>query len=59
LSESFNNKVYTRGVDFTNILRPAFTIKNPKSAKKTDSLTVLCALLGPAGVKALSKMLEK
>jgi len=32
------------GVDFTDILRAAFKPADPKSIKKTDSLTVLFAL---------------
>jgi len=57
------------GVDFTNILFEAFTHADPKSAKKTDSLTcyvhlwdlldLLCALMGSARVKASRKMLVK
>ncbi len=38
----------TPGVDFTNILCAAFRHTDPKSAKKTDSLTVFFALLGSA-----------
>jgi hypothetical protein len=46
-------------VNFTNILLKAFNRADPKSAKKTDSLSVFFALLGSAGVKALLKMLVK
>jgi len=47
----------TRGVDFTNVLREAFMQQDPKSAKKTDRLTVIIVLLGFARVKASSKVL--
>jgi len=39
-------------VDFNNILRTALTSADPKSAKKTDCLTVFFALWGSARVKA-------
>jgi len=39
------------GVDFTNILCPAFTQTDLKSAKKTDGLTVFFVLLGSAQKK--------
>jgi hypothetical protein len=38
---------FLNNMDFTNILRAAFTLADPKSAKKTDALTVFFALLGP------------
>jgi hypothetical protein len=47
------------GVDFTNILRPAFMPEDLKRAEKTDSLMVFFAFLGSSGVKAISKMLVK
>jgi hypothetical protein len=47
------------GVDFTNILCTAFTRADPKSAKKTDCLTVLFVLLRSVHVKAARKMLMK
>ncbi len=47
------------GVIFTNILCKAFMYGDSKSAKKTDSLTVVFVLLGSAHVKALRKMLVK
>ena len=47
------------GVDFTNILRAAFTIADPKSTKKLLDLTVFFALLVSAGVKAARRMLMK
>ncbi len=43
--ESLNNKP---GVNFINILRMPFMRSDPKSAKKTDSLTVFFVLLGSA-----------
>jgi len=46
----------TSGVNFTKILRPAFTRVDLKRAKRTDSLT---ALLGSMHVKASRKMLVK
>jgi hypothetical protein len=46
------------GVKFTNILRAAFMHSDPKSAKKTDSLTYF-ALLGSERVKAAPKMFVK
>jgi len=52
-------KSTTPGINFTNILFKAFTLKDPKSAKKTDYLTVFFALLGSASVKASRKMLVK
>jgi hypothetical protein len=47
------------GVTFTNILQAAFSRADPKNAKKTDRLSVLCALLGSARVKAALRMLMK
>jgi len=47
------------GVNYTNILHEAFTCADPKSAKKTDSLTVIFGLLGFAHVKAARKMMVK
>ncbi len=46
-------------VNFINVLQAAFTLTDPKSAKKTDNLTVFFALLGSSGAKAACKMLEK
>jgi len=57
-------------VDFTNILRSAFTRPDPESAvafmrpdpkrtKKTDGLTVFIVVLGSVLVKAARKMLAK
>jgi len=43
-------------VNFTNILRKAFTYTDPKSAKKTESLTVFFALWESARVKAACKI---
>ncbi len=46
-------------INFTNTLSAAFTCTDPKSAKKTVSLTVFFAILGSAHVKAARKMLVK
>jgi len=46
-------------VNFTNILGTAFTPTDPKSAKKTDGLTVFFVLLGSVLVKAMCEMLVK
>jgi len=46
-------------VDFTNILHTVFTCADPKGTKKTDSLTVLIALLRSALIKSARKMLVK
>jgi len=43
-------------VNFINIRSKAFTCKDPKSAKKTDSLTVCFALFESAWTKAASTM---
>ncbi len=45
-----------QGVNFTNILNAAFKNADPKSAKKTDSLTVFFALLGFVLAKALQTL---
>ncbi len=50
---------FTPGVNFTNSLCSTFMGTDPKSVKKTDSLTIFFALLGSACVKALRKMLVK
>ena len=49
----------TPGVNFTNILRAAFTRADPKSAKKTVKLSSFIALLGSARVKAARRTLVK
>jgi len=49
----------TLEVDFINILRAAFERADPKSAQKTDNLTVFFALLGSAHVKAARRTLMK
>ena len=46
-------------VNFTNILRAAFTLADPKSAKKLLNLTAFFALLVSAGVKAARRTLMK
>jgi len=46
-------------VNFTNILRAAFTRADPKSANKQLNLTVFFALLGSARVKAARRTLVK
>jgi len=47
------------GVDFTNILRPAFKRAGPKSTKNIVKLLVFFAPLGSARIKAVLKMLVK
>jgi hypothetical protein len=47
------------GVNFTNVLRAAFTREDPKSAKKLLNLIVFLALLGSVPVKAAHRMLVK
>ena len=47
------------GVNFTNVIRAAFTRADPKSAKKLLKLTVFFVLLGSARVKAAGRMLVK
>jgi len=57
--DSFGRKNISIRSDFTNILREAFTQTDPKSAKKTDGLTVFFVLLGSARIKGFRKMLVK
>jgi len=47
------------GFNFINILLAALAHADPKSAKKTDNLTVFLMLLGSAHVKAARRMLLK
>ena len=47
------------GVNFTNVLRAAFTRADPKSAKKTVKLSSFIVLLGSARVKAACRTLVK
>ena len=49
----------TLGVNFSNILRAAFTYANPRSAKKTVNLTIFFVLLGSMCVKAANRRLMK
>ncbi len=46
-------------LEVVNMFSAAFTRTDPKSAKKTDSLTVFFALLGSASVKGELNMLMK
>ena len=46
-------------VNFINVLRAAFTLADPKSAKKLLDLTVFFALFMSLGVKAARRMLMK
>jgi len=46
-------------VDFTNTLRAAFKLTDPKTVKDTDDLTVFFAHLGSARVKTARKTLVK
>jgi len=47
------------GINFINILRAAFTNPDPKSAKKSDDMTLFFVLLGSAHVIAVGKNLVK
>ena len=47
------------GVNFINVLRAAFTLADPKSAKKTVKSISFFALLGSASVKAACRTLVK
>jgi hypothetical protein len=47
------------GVNFTNVLRTAFTLVDLKSVKKIENLTVFFTLLGSAHVKAARRPLVK
>jgi len=47
------------GVNFTNVLRAAFTLKDPKSRKIQASRQYLIVLLGSSNVEAANKMLMK
>ena len=51
--------VLSAGVNFTNVLRAAFTRADPKSAKKLLNLTVFFALLGSLRGKAARRTLVK
>ena len=52
-------KITRPRVNFINILRGAFTRRDPKSTKKDSQVKQLFALLGSLGVKAACKMLIK
>ena len=52
-------QVLLPGVNFTNVLRAAFALVDPISAKKLLNLTVFFALLGFAHVKAARRTLVK
>jgi len=49
----------TPGVIFINVLRAAFDHADPKSAKRTDNLTVFFVFLVSACVKAACRTLMK
>ena len=53
------NNWFRPGVNFTKVLKAAFTPADPESAKKTVKLSSFFALLGSSSVKAASKMLVK
>jgi len=55
----YERPLHMPGVDFTNVLWPDFLLEDPKSANKTDNLTVFFTLLGSAHAKASRKMLVK
>jgi len=52
-------RVETSGVNFTNIIRAALMLADPKSAKKLLDLMIFFALLVSAQIKAAHKMLMK
>ena len=52
-------QTFLPGVNFTNVLRAAFTRTDPKSAIKLLNLTVFHVLLGSARVKAACRMMVK
>ena len=56
---SFAFSKFSLGVNFTNVLRAAFTLTDPKSAKKLLNLTVFFALLGSTIAKAAHRTLVK
>jgi len=58
-AESETSCSYRSSVNFTNILRAAFTLADPESVKKIDNLTVFSTLLGSARVKAVRRTLMK
>jgi hypothetical protein len=47
------------GLSFINVLRTAFTLKDPKSVKKTVKLSIFFTYLGSMSVKAVRRMLMK
>ena len=53
------NYRWAPGVNFTNVLRVAFTPADLKSAIKLHNMTVFFALLGSVGVKATRRTLVK
>ena len=55
----FNSCMRRPGFNFTNVLRAAFTLADPKSAKKLLNLTVFFALLGSMSAKAARRTLVK
>ena len=52
-------KVAAAGVNFTNILRAAFTHADPKSAKKTVKSSIFFVLSGSKRVKAAHKHIDE
>ena len=59
LNVNFQKKFWWPGVNFANILRAAFALVGPKSAKKTVKLSSFIAVLGSARKKAAHRMLVK
>ncbi len=47
------------GINFINILREAFTHKDPKSTTKTDNLTVFFVYFGSVRIKSFTKTVGK
>ena len=53
------NQLCSAGVNFTIILRAAFTRKDPNTAKKGSPVKQLFALSGPGSVKAARKHVDE
>ena len=56
---NMNREKDRSGVNFTNILRAAFTNVDPKSTKKTVNSSSFLCFLGSLGVKAAHKQVDK
>jgi len=51
--------MHQAGVNFTNVLRSAFTRSDPESAKNSQAASLFFVLLGSGHVKAVLKTLAK